>query len=478
LIIQGHPSLPFSGDIVDPGPLSTRDAAQVFLAYAPALVDDDRRFDLIDYAGGVPRAVELIAKVSTRCDLGDLLTYRRIDRMKEGHGDSRQSSLSRAIELVLSTPVIGADERRLLQRLELFPAGIAPDDSSTLFPDVPLARLALGRLYEVGLLRSFGAGVGVVPVVAAYLEESPEAAEDPIATRRSFVELATLRAGQDDQASGPWLVSNGPNVERACREQWPGADRLAVAAIAHVGYWLVTPAVADAAVAAGDEGLAVALVAAATEADRAVQWTTVLVLLLVARRIRHRLGDHLGEANALYQLGNLALLHSRWDEAQTYVNAALTLYRDIGERVGEANALRELGNLALLHSRLDEAHTYVNDALTLYRGIGERLGEANARYELGRVAARRGKWDEARNYLDDALIRYRDIPDRLGEANARCELGRVALQLGDLDGADLQLYNARVLYSAIGESAPWLDPDLERLQLARHRVKEAEERGS
>ena len=101
---------------------------------------------------------------------------------------------------------------------------------------------------------------------------------------------------------------------------------------------------------------------------------------------RH-LGDRLGQANALHDLGDVRRLTGDYRAAARDLEQALGLYRDLGDRLGQANALRYLGAVRRVTDDYPAAAQALEQALGIYRDLGDRLGQANALYYLGDRAA-------------------------------------------------------------------------------------------
>jgi tetratricopeptide (TPR) repeat protein len=433
LVAQGRPSWPESvRTVLEPPPLTVPEADQLFGLHAPSHATDERRFPLVESFGGLPRAIELVARTASLSDLPPLLAHLPLSEIKVGAGRTRETSLAVAVEVVLHAPIIGQEERRLLEELCLFPAGIAQNDFAVIWHSLPLAKLAAHRLYQAGLVRSFGAGVSVVPVVKRYIAETPDIADDFGSVQRRFVDLALERARSDDATNASWLAANSSNIDQACRDRWPGATELSIAVVERPDVGAATPAVADLAAEAGDKMLADRL--SQLVGDNSA-WLTARSLLVVAARIRRRLGDRLGEANALRYLGRLALRRDHLDDVADHLGKALVIYRDIDLRLGEAHTLKELGRLAL----------------------------------------RRDHLDDAADHLGKALVIYRDIDDRLGGANTLHDLGRLALKCENLDLAARRLATAEGIYGRIDMAAPWVYASQQALHLVQQRSNEAAE---
>ena len=83
--------------------------------------------------------------------------------------------------------------------------------------------------------------------------------------------------------------------------------------------------------------------------------------------------------------GLAALLQSDgpWAEAITRHQAAIQAARHLGDRLGQANALHDLGDVRRLTDDYPAAAQAQEQALGIYRDLGDRLGQANALHDLG-----------------------------------------------------------------------------------------------
>ncbi|MEV6554863.1 tetratricopeptide repeat protein [Nocardia sp. NPDC051756] len=160
------------------------------------------------------------------------------------------------------------------------------------------------------------------------------------------------------------------------------------------------------------------------------------------------LGNRLGEANALTYCGALR----QWvgDDAGTAeLHQALGIYRDLGDRLGEANALVYLGALRQWIGG-DAATAELRQALTLYRDVGYRFGEATTLMNLGFHCQRNGDYAEAVTLCGQALVIYRDLGNRFGEATTLTNLGVVHQRTGNFAEAIAASEQARAILHEIG----------------------------
>jgi tetratricopeptide (TPR) repeat protein len=179
-------------------------------------------------------------------------------------------------------------------------------------------------------------------------------------------------------------------------------------------------------------------------------WTRAITLHAAAAAAARHIGDDLGEANALHELGVVRYLADDYSSAAQMLEQALDLYRDLGNKLGEANALHELGGVRYLTGDYPGAAQMLERALDLYRDLGGLRGEANALNYLGCVRYLTGDYPAAARAQEQALDLYRDLGDRRGEANALHDLGLVRQESGNYLRAAEAHEQALSLYRDLG----------------------------
>jgi tetratricopeptide (TPR) repeat protein/transcriptional regulator with XRE-family HTH domain len=162
-------------------------------------------------------------------------------------------------------------------------------------------------------------------------------------------------------------------------------------------------------------------------------------------------GDRLGEAGALTDVGAVRRLTGEYLAAARDLEQALGIYRDLGSRLGEANALNHLGSVRRVTGEYLAAARDLEQALEIYRDIGSRPGQANALRHLGTVRRVTGDYPAAVRDLELALGIYRDLGTRLGEANALVHLGAVRRVTGDYPAAVRDLLQALGISRDLGD---------------------------
>src|ERR1035437_9118211 len=179
-------------------------------------------------------------------------------------------------------------------------------------------------------------------------------------------------------------------------------------------------------------------------------WHQAATLHHTAAITAHQLGDRLGEANALHELGRIRYMTGDYLANADLQERALAIYQDLGSRLGEANTLHDLGHVRSLAGDYPAAADLQERALAIYQDLGSRIGEAGALNDLGRVRSLAGDYLAAADLQERALAIYQDLGDRIGEAGALYDLGRVRSVTGDYLAAAGWLERALAIYQDLG----------------------------
>jgi len=210
----------------------------------------------------------------------------------------------------------------------------------------------------------------------------------------------------------------------------------------------------DHATAAGQHARVIALTAGlASLLRRDGPWVEAIARHTTAIQAARQLGDRLGQAGALTDLGDVRRLAGDYPGAVEALEQAMAIYRDLGDRLGQANALSYLGDIRQLTGDYPVAVLAQEEALSIYRDLGSRLGQANALHYLGVARRLTGDDQGAAEELEQALAIYRDLGDRDGEAATLNELGTLYRVGGDLAQAERCHQQALDLARAIASSS-------------------------
>jgi len=170
------------------------------------------------------------------------------------------------------------------------------------------------------------------------------------------------------------------------------------------------------------------------------------IALLAARGA----SDHLAEARARTDLGDIQRLAGNYPAAIDNLSRAIELYGSLGDHGGEANALNELAAAHYLSDNHQAAAAELNRALQLYRHLGDQLGEAHTLNHLGAMQQSMADYPAAEASQTRALKLYKELGYLLGEANATNELGLVQYHTGDYRAATATLTRGLELAHALG----------------------------
>ena len=434
------------------------EAAQLLvrLAARPSLRPGDPAVaEITRLCGYLPLAVGILARqlhhhpAWTAARLAADLTAARDDRLEL----LRAETLSVAAAFGLSYQELTRGQRRLFRRLGLHP-GADIDAYATAALDgtgLAAARRHLDALYERHLIAEPAPGRyrfhDLIREHARSLAASdPPAGRDAAAARlldyyqHTTAIAEALLARQTQPSPGPAALPAPPAAvpdlpDRASALAWTRGERANLLACL------------DHAARTGQHARVIALTASLAGLLRHDgPWPDAITRHTTAIRAARDLGDRLGQAGALTNLGDMRRLAGDYPAAAEALEEALCIYRGIGDRLGQANALHDLGLVWRQTGDYLAAAQALEEALGIYRGIGDPLGQANALSQLGIVRQLTGEFPAAAQPLEEALRIYRGIGDQRGQANALNNLGDVRRMTGNYPGA------AQALEEALGIS--------------------------
>jgi len=429
-------------------------AEEMFTRLAPrAATDPAGVAEVARLAGFLPLAVSLLARVFARhrsWTMADLATETRAGLLTL---TAEHHSIAAAFEVSYRHLDLG--RRQVFDLLGLHPgttidryaaaalAGVGPDEASRL----------LDSLHGEGLLTETGhRRYGMHDLLRRYARD--HAAADPGGeqalsrlldyyqhTAALAQERLARQARPGPQPAAPGALATGPALENAGHAlAWARTERDSLlACLDHV-------------TRVGQHARVIALAGALAELlRRDGPWTEAVTRHTVAVQSAGHLGDQLGQASALNDLGNARRLTGDYIGAAGDLEQALAIYRDIGNPLGQANALSSLGDVRRMTGDYPGATGDLEQALAIYRDIGNPLGQANALSSLGDVRRLTGDCPGATGDLEQALAIYRDIGYRLGQAGALRNLGNARKMTGDCPAVAEDLEQALAIYRDIGD---------------------------
>jgi DNA-binding SARP family transcriptional activator/tetratricopeptide (TPR) repeat protein len=154
-----------------------------------------------------------------------------------------------------------------------------------------------------------------------------------------------------------------------------------------------------------------------------------------------RHGDPVREGSALRGLGNAYQMLSRYADARATYLESLAVCRSIGDEVGEARSLNNLGCVAWRVGELTQAVEHLQQALVAYRAAGD-YGETVALNNLGGTCLRLGRYQESADYFGQALANHTAAGRPAGRCDALIGLGTIFGRTGRIDDALAHLEDA------------------------------------
>ena len=135
-------------------------------------------------------------------------------------------------------------------------------------------------------------------------------------------------------------------------------------------------------------------------------------------RIYTELGDEIGRANVLNNLGVTAQEEGRWEEADRLLAESSRAFERAGDVVGAATSSLNRGELFLLQNRYEESRRMLQQVLRVFRSARYAWGIWSALGMLGHLDVRTGDPEGGLETLREATERCRSI----GAAGVECYL--------------------------------------------------------
>ncbi|HEY7037140.1 MAG TPA: LuxR C-terminal-related transcriptional regulator [Thermomicrobiales bacterium] len=189
-----------------------------------------------------------------------------------------------------------------------------------------------------------------------------------------------------------------------------------------------------------------------------------------ARALWRGLGNRVGEAMALSELGALAERRGEDDHAEANFRAALVIERETGATRFAGEELENLADTAYRRGDLARSAAYSAEAVAVCRAAGLPIGIAHALVGIAQVASARGDPDRAASALEESLSLVLEHGYQLGIADAFAGWATVALALGQPARACRLLGAAGALCQATGAARPMHEEQYRRALAAAQRA--------
>jgi len=121
-------------------------------------------------------------------------------------------------------------------------------------------------------------------------------------------------------------------------------------------------------------------------------------------------------ARALDAAANLAFNYALNMPLEQLAAESLALSQELGDPVGIAASLYQLGTIARVRSQFVLAHARLEEAAARFQELGNRWRQGLCFTERARVSMEQGQYEQARTLLEESLVLYQELGDqqRLG----------------------------------------------------------------
>ncbi|PYQ66289.1 MAG: hypothetical protein DMF53_03775, partial [Acidobacteria bacterium] len=164
------------------------------------------------------------------------------------------------------------------------------------------------------------------------------------------------------------------------------------------------------------------------------------------------LGEHGREAAVLYSLAWASVELDRLEEALTFNDRALALFRAQRREREEGWTLNLLGQIHRYRGETGQALALYDEALALNQRLGERWAQAASLQGLGMVYRSLGETDQAIARYQRALDLWRALGDRKREATTLSSLGELYQVSGEPETGLAHLDSALAIFTAKGDA--------------------------
>jgi len=163
------------------------------------------------------------------------------------------------------------------------------------------------------------------------------------------------------------------------------------------------------------------------------------------------LGDAMGIARSLYQLGSIARVRSQFAVAHARFEEAAGRFQELGNRWRQGLCSTEQARVAIEQGQYEQAHALLEQSLTLYQALGDQQRLAWVRYLQARLLfASQQNQTLAQHLAEQSLARFRELGDTLYSSAPLALLGLMHLEQGNLEAARTMLEDCVVIIKQTG----------------------------
>ena len=163
------------------------------------------------------------------------------------------------------------------------------------------------------------------------------------------------------------------------------------------------------------------------------------------------LGDKLGMAKSLHNLGMVFSLQGDYGAAKNSYETGLALLKETNDKRETAALTTSLGNVVNYMGDYETARQYQEQSVTLFRELGDKFGLFIALNNLGIVLERQGDISGARRYYEASIATASELGEKNLVAYALIGLAHVLYLQDDLTEANRRYRESLHIAQEIGE---------------------------
>jgi CHAT domain-containing protein len=167
-------------------------------------------------------------------------------------------------------------------------------------------------------------------------------------------------------------------------------------------------------------------------------------------QLRKALNHVLGMGASMNSMGSLHFAHGDYEKAKEEFEQALKFHTESKFYSGVSNALSNLGSIEMLLKNYDGANEYLIQSLEMKAQLEDKLGMATTQTLLGELSLIKGDTLAAYKYYSDCFKLSSDGQNEIGIAGALCNLGFLSKLKGDFPDAIKKFEEAKQLTTDLG----------------------------
>ena len=135
-------------------------------------------------------------------------------------------------------------------------------------------------------------------------------------------------------------------------------------------------------------------------------------------KVREKIGDKEGVANALNNIGYIYDSQKDYEQALEHYRSALEIRRGLGNKLGIASILNNIGYIYDIQGNLEKGLEAYTLSLKIRREINDVRGEIESLHNIGTIHRLNNEHDKALEYYEQCLLLNEQVNDLSGRANS------------------------------------------------------------